>query len=152
MRSDFIVGLHIMGFLTAANGRSLSSKVLAETYGTNPVVVRRILGKLSEAGLVKSQRGAGGGTILADEPARINLRDIYEAVTESGGVLPRYPMSEGGPSEVLGGYVNHLLEAAEDDLLTRLSEISISEMDRRVRPAICSILETAVGQRESESS
>ncbi len=143
MRSDFVVALHVMGFLTAVDGKPLSSQILAETYGTNPVVIRRILGKLSEAGLVESQRGVGGGTVLALDPAEISLRRVYEAIAGDAGILPRYPSGESGPSEVLGAYVNGLLAAAEEDLLVRLMSISVLEMDQNVGSAICSLLTEA---------
>ncbi|MEM9160382.1 MAG: Rrf2 family transcriptional regulator [Verrucomicrobiota bacterium] len=141
MRSDFAISLHIMGFLTASNGTPLSSQVLAETYGTNPVVIRRLLSKLNFANLVTTQRGVGGGSILARDPSAINLRDIYLAVTEKPGFLPRYPVREHGPSSVIGAYINTLLESVEEDALIRLSEINICEMDEKVRPAICKLLE-----------
>lgn len=132
-----------MGFLTAADGKPLSSGILAETYGTNSVVVRRILAKLNQAGLVTSQRGVGGGTVLALDPHDISLRAIYCAVTEQPEILPRYPTDESGPSAVLGTYINDLLGEAEEELLARLERISISEMDTRVRPSICRLLDDA---------
>ncbi|MEO0453422.1 MAG: Rrf2 family transcriptional regulator [Verrucomicrobiota bacterium] len=143
MRSDFVLALHIMGFLTAAEGKPLSSKILAGTYGTSSVVVRRILAKLNEAGLVTSQRGVGGGTVLALAPQDISLRDVYGAVAERPEILPRYPTNERGPSAVLGTYINDLLGEAEEELLCRLGGINISEMDMRVRPSVCRILHDA---------
>jgi len=38
-----------------------TSAKIAEHAGTNPVVVRRVLGKLREAGLVTSEQGQYGG-------------------------------------------------------------------------------------------
>lgn len=150
MRSDFVLALHIMGFLTAVEGKPLSSRILADTYGTSSVVVRRLLSKLSEAGLVTSQRGVGGGTVLARKAADINLRDVYAAVSERPEVLPRYPTNERGPSAVLGGYINDLLGEAEEELLGRLGGISVAEMDERVRPAVCRILKDS-GDPEKKS-
>ncbi|MEM9283223.1 MAG: Rrf2 family transcriptional regulator [Verrucomicrobiota bacterium] len=147
MRSDFVLALHILGFLTAAEGRPLSSKILANTYGTSSVVVRRILAKLSDSGLVRSQRGVGGGTVLALDPQSISLRDVYVSVSERPGILPRYPTDEHGPSSVLGTYINELLGEAEEELLARLGSINISEMDQQVRPTICQLLKGAEERR-----
>lgn len=132
-----------MGFLTAMEGKPLSSEILATTYGTSPVVVRRLLAKLSEAGLIHSQRGVGGGSALAQEPESINLRDVYEAVVERSEIFPRYPVDKVGPSKVLGSYVNDMLCEAEEDLLARFEKVSIYEMDQQVRPAICKLLKKA---------
>jgi len=130
-----------MGFLTASEGKPLSSKILARTYGTNPVVIRRILAKLSEAGLVDSQRGVGGGTVLALDPVDISLRQVYEAIAGDNGILPRYPSDGEGPSLALGRYLNGLLASAEEELLARLMQISVCEMDQEMRAVICRMLE-----------
>lgn len=129
-----------MGYLTAVEGRPLSSNILAKTYGTNPVVIRRVLAKLNEAGLVDSKRGLGGGSILGREPSTITLRNVYEAVFDDNSILPRYPVNEGGPSQVLGDYLNHLFSDAEEVLMQRLMNVSIAQMDNTVRPEICRIL------------
>ena len=46
----------------------------------NPVFVKRVLVKLSKAGLVKSFVGKSGGYDLARSPKSISLFDIYSAV------------------------------------------------------------------------
>ncbi|MEM6822274.1 MAG: Rrf2 family transcriptional regulator [Verrucomicrobiota bacterium] len=143
MRSDFVLALHVMGFLTAVEGKPLASKILADTYGTSSVVVRRILAKLCDAGLVTSQRGVGGGSILALDPQDISLRDVYNAVSERPEILRRYPTNEPGPSAVLGTYINDLLGEAEEELLGRLEGINIAEMDINVRADICRQLDDA---------
>ena len=140
MKSDFVLALHIMGFLTAADGKPLSSTVLAETYGTNAVVVRRILAKLNNAGLVVSQRGVGGGSVLARKSKEVSLREVYDAVSQRPDILRRYPTNDNGPSAVLGAFINDLLNSAEEELLAKFGEISVSEMDEKVRPAICRLL------------
>ena len=43
----------------------MTSEALAKCLGTNPVVVRRTMGSLREAGLVAAERGHGGGWRLA---------------------------------------------------------------------------------------
>ncbi|MEM9478098.1 MAG: Rrf2 family transcriptional regulator [Verrucomicrobiota bacterium] len=140
MRSDFTVALHILGFLTAKDGEPLSSEILAETYGTHPVVVRRILLKLSEAGMVTSQRGAGGGTVLSRDPKEITLLDVFEAVEEDMQILPRYPEEEDDLSKVIGAYINGMMENAEADLLARFKNLNLLEMDKALRPAVHEML------------
>jgi Rrf2 family protein len=47
---------------------------------TSPSFVRRILAKLSKAGLVETATGKAGKCWLAKDPRQISLLDIYQAV------------------------------------------------------------------------
>lgn len=57
----------------------LTSELMAESTGCNPVMVRNILGDLKKAGLVNVRRGTGGAT-LAATPEDISVWDVYRAV------------------------------------------------------------------------
>ena len=74
----FSVAVHVLGLLAWSDGPMKSARI-ARSVGTNPVVIRRLLGRLADAGLVASERGPAGGTSLAREPAAITLLDVYEA-------------------------------------------------------------------------
>ena len=137
MNSDLAVGLHIMGFLCARNGEPLTSEVLAETYGTSPIVVRRVLSKLNQASLIETRRGVGGGSVLARKPSDINLRQVYDAVSENPELLRRHPGTESGVANVLSEYINELYGAAEEAFLQKLESVTVSQMDAVVRPKIC---------------
>ncbi|MEM9913960.1 MAG: Rrf2 family transcriptional regulator [Planctomycetota bacterium] len=136
MNSDFAIGLHIVGFLTARQGQPLTSEALADSYGTNAVVIRRVLSRLQHAGLVETRRGIGGGSVLAQEPSSINLRQVYEAVTDNPEVLRRHPVEGKGVARVLGVYINDLCRDAERALLRQLESVTVKQMDAVVRPRI----------------
>ena len=79
----FVVAVHLVALLAVENKTGLTtSECLADSAGTNPVVVRRLLGQLSRAGLVKAQVGTGGGVRLLRPPEQITLLEIYRAVGE----------------------------------------------------------------------
>lgn len=63
-----------------------TSEQIATSVNTNPVVIRRLLAKLSKAGLADSRRGAGAGWMLARDLAAITLLDVYQAI-EPGPVF-----------------------------------------------------------------
>src|SRR4030065_707116 len=75
----FSMAVHIMR-TWAYLGKKVSSGELSKSVRTNPVVVRRILGDLNQAGLIHAERGKTGGFSLARAAREISLLDVYQAV------------------------------------------------------------------------
>jgi Rrf2 family protein len=137
LNSELAIALHILGFLASQRGRPLTSEKMASTYGTSPVVLRRVLSKLQHARLVETKRGAGGGSVLARSPDTINLRHAYEALKPKADLISRHPANN---SEIIAGivgeYVNEIYTDAEEALLETLQAITVAQMDRVVRKRI----------------
>ena len=57
----------------------ITSDFLAGSVNVNPVIIRRTLGQLKKAGLVRVEAGVGGAS-LAKPPEEITLLDIFRAV------------------------------------------------------------------------
>ena len=76
----FAFGTHVMSVLALHHEGPCSSEMLAQTVNTNAVVIRRLLLDLKEAGLIETQRGPGGGAILARPTGEITLAQIHRAV------------------------------------------------------------------------
>jgi len=133
VNSQLPIALHILGFLTARGGEPLTSDVMADTYGTSPVVLRRVLAKLQRAGLVETKRGANGGSVLARDPKTITLRQAYEAVSDDAQVLCRHPDGEGRVAQAMGKFMNDAMGDAERALLETLDAITVAQMDVQVR-------------------
>lgn len=136
VNSQLPIALHILGFLTSRNGEPLTSEVMAATYGTSPVVLRRVLAKLQRAGLVETRRGANGGSVLARDPQKINLRQAYEAVTAEPQILSRHPECEGRVAVAMAGFMNSVMGDAEEALLAELEAVTIAEMDVQIRTSL----------------
>ena len=79
----FAVAVHLLSALAVSGDKPLRSEDLAYSANTGPVVVRGLLARLSEAGLTRSQLGAGGGTLLAKSAKKMTLLDVYEAVEDT---------------------------------------------------------------------
>ncbi|TBR36093.1 MULTISPECIES: Rrf2 family transcriptional regulator [Dyella] len=73
--------LHALLHMAEHDG-PMTSDALAQCLGTNPVVVRRTMGLLRDAGLVSSDRGHAGGWRIAVDLATVTLRDLHEALGE----------------------------------------------------------------------
>ena len=71
--------LHMAEFVGPA-----TSETLARAMQTNPVVVRRVMAGLREAGLVESAKGHGGGWVLRRALDEISLADIHAALGSPG--------------------------------------------------------------------
>jgi len=81
--SRLTVAVHALAWLALAQRRGtdrLTSDQVAASVNTNPVIIRRSLGELNRAGLVRVRRGAGAGWSLSRPPERITLLDVYDAV------------------------------------------------------------------------
>lgn len=78
------VAVHCLIFIHEAKGvAKVTSTLLAESTGCNPVVIRNILSTLKKAGLITVPRGTGGAQLSAD-PAQITLYQIYTALEPAG--------------------------------------------------------------------
>jgi Rrf2 family protein len=80
VNTQFSIAVHLMAGLAHRCGRDTTSANLAMSVNTSPSFVRRILAKLSRAGLVETATGKAGACWLARDAKDISLRDIYEAV------------------------------------------------------------------------
>lgn len=80
-------GLRIMVELAINHGKGyIASKELAEMQDVSIKYLETIIGSLSKAGLIKTQRGAQGGHMLSKEPALYTAGEIL-AVLE-GSLCP----------------------------------------------------------------
>jgi len=58
----------------------MTSAELSKCMDTNPVVVRRTMAGLREAGFVSSEKGHGGGWQIACDLNKVTLKDVYDAL------------------------------------------------------------------------
>ncbi|TDV36133.1 BadM/Rrf2 family transcriptional regulator [Paraburkholderia caballeronis] len=111
--SRFAFAVHVLALLSQQDGVPLSSDVIAGSVNTNPALIRRLLSMLAEAGLTTSQLGAGGGALLAREPAAITLLDVYRAVDDAR--LFALHREEPNPACMVGRNIQSVLRGVIDD-------------------------------------
>jgi len=87
-----------------------TSEQIAGSANTNPVVIRRLLGELREAGLVESRRGGGAGWSLTRDLKAITLLDVYDAI-EPG---PLFALHRADPDQ--GCVIGHGIQPALQDV------------------------------------
>ncbi|HST88447.1 MAG TPA: Rrf2 family transcriptional regulator [Ktedonobacterales bacterium] len=135
--SRFAVAIHVLTLLTQNPDEPATSEYIAGSVNTNPVVIRRVLGGLRRAGLVRSQGGAGGGWRLARDAEAITLRDVYRAVEEDDQAVFPLHHRPPNPNCPVGRHIQRALavhfaaatRALEDELARR----TVADVLREVR-------------------
>lgn len=135
--SRLSVALHALVHLTKQPQEALTSTVLAQCLMTNPVVVRRALGALRDAGIVASTKGHDGGWRLQRPAEEISLQAISLAMGES--LLIRAESEPGDRQcpivRTVDRVMGDFLADAELLLATRLARVSLADIAREARPS-----------------
>jgi DNA-binding IscR family transcriptional regulator len=115
----------------------MTSDELAQRMSTDPAVVRRTMAGLRDAGIVRSEKGHGGGWSLERELASVTMRDVHTALgvtdlftvgvrTESPGCLVEQTVHRA---------MKGALDVAEGALLERLGSVSLAAIAAEVATA-----------------
>src|SRR5271170_7278663 len=130
MNTQFSIAVHIMAGLASAAPREVPSGEIAGSVNANPAFVRRILAKLSKAGLVQTATGKGGACWLGHSARRISLLDVYRAVdAQKAFAIHRYPAQtlckvSCGIKLALG----HVLDDVQTVMEKRLAKESVANL------------------------
>jgi Rrf2 family protein len=128
------VATHIMTSL-ALTDEPVSSTYLGKSVNTNPVVIRRILSDLQNAGLVQTIAGKKGGARLARPATQITLQDIYCAV-DNGNVLAynqNAPLKTCPVSSTMKAVLQPVFESADSALAAELQRTRLSDLVKTIR-------------------
>lgn len=121
--------LHILIHMAQADG-PMTSETAAAMLQTNPVVVRRTMAGLRDAGYVSSVKGHGGGWTLARPLAEITMLAIYHAVGEPRifAIGPADPAPQCLVEQAVNGSMASALQEAEALLIARLGEVTLAQI------------------------
>lgn len=119
--------LHVLLHMAEHKG-PVTSEVLAKAMDTHPVVIRRIMAGLRDDGYVRSEKGHGGGWVIARDLAKITLGDIYDALGRPSFFAMGHRTE--APGCLVEQAVNAALDSAFEDaealLLSRLGDVSLA--------------------------
>lgn len=123
--------LHLLIHMDRAEG-PITSDEAARMLNTNPVVIRRTMAGLRDAGFVRSDRGHAGGWTLIRQLASITMLDVYRAVGE-----PRIfalgladPAPECLVEQAVNASMTDALRSAEAMLIDHLGQVSLAQIAR----------------------
>ncbi len=124
--SRFTIALHIFTCVdTFKDDYKITSEFLAGSINTNPVIIRKILTQLKNAGLITVARGTGG--ILPTRTLKeISFYDVYQAIepVENGDLFNFH--SSPNPQCPVGKNIHALL----DDKLKTIQLAMENEMKK----------------------
>ena len=121
--------LHALLHMAEQEGR-MTSDALAQCLGTNPVVVRRTMGFLRDAGIVQSERGHAGGWRIQADLRQVTLRQLHEALGEPAmfAIGNRHEAPECLVEQSVNAALEGAFAEAEALLLQRFSEITLADL------------------------
>jgi len=121
--------LHALLHMAEREG-AMTSEELAKCLGTNPVVVRRTMGFLREAGIVASDRGRAGGWRITADLSAVSLRQLHDALGEPAlfAVGNRNEAPECLVEQAVNAALDQSFAEAEALLLARFAEITLADL------------------------
>jgi Rrf2 family protein len=128
----FALAVHVLILLAAEPDARHSSELLASSAGSNPVHVRRVLGRLRRAGLARSRPGPRGGWLVTRSACSTTLAEVWRAVHGDDPVLG---LHSANPDCTVGQRIQD--ELAEVDrraagaLVRELEHTTLSDLVRR---------------------
>jgi Rrf2 family protein len=128
--TQFSIAVHLMAGLAFNAGQGISSGTLARSVNTSPSFVRRVVSKLSRAGLIRTTTGKTGSCMLIKDAQTITLLDIYRAV-EAPKVFSIHGYAARGDCAVSCGIKSALgkvLDSAQQSMETNLKKVRLSDV------------------------
>lgn len=108
----------------------MTSEALGLCLHANPVVVRRTMGLLREAGLVSAVRGHAGGWRITADLAQVSLRALHDALGEPAlfAVGNRHEHPQCLVEQAVNAALDDAFQAAEALLLERFATVSLADL------------------------
>ena len=130
--SRFTIALHIFACVeTFKDTHKVTSDFLAGSINTNPVIIRKILTQLKNAGLITVARGTGGITV--NRPLEeITFHDVYQAIdpVENGDLFHFHEAPN--PNCPVGRNIHALLDdklrTIQDAMEDKMKQYSLADM------------------------
>lgn len=141
--TKFTIAVHLLAAAEYFKDQEkVTSKFLASSIGTNPVIVRNIMLQLQSSGLIEVKRGTGGITITRPL-SEITFLDIYKAVeTNSKEELFRFHENP-NPACPVGRNIHKALDQSLSDIQTNFERELASHTLEDVYENIKAELKTA---------
>lgn len=125
----FATAIHIMTLLAKSPQEWLTSEWIAGSINVNPVIIRKEISVLREAGMIISRQGKEGGSQLGKNAELITISEIYKAVknTEVLGKKNQNPNPACSVGKEINVHLNTLFEETDQLVVKFLGDKSLQE-------------------------
>ena len=122
--SRFTIAIHMLVCMDVFKDEyKITSEFMASSINANPVIIRKILSQLKDAGLIEVKRGTGGATI-ARPLNEITFFNVYQSVDCIEENTLFHFHENPNPECPVGKNIHHVL----DDKLLRIQEAMEREL------------------------
>lgn len=136
INQDFGIALHILTYLAINSEKYITSRELADSINTNPVIIRQILPKLNQHDLVITKRGRTGSK-LAKSSQDISLLDVYKALYEDNYLSSKHEPNKKCPiGRVMCGSIGQILNFINTDVDNSLKNYYIVDIKNIIEKEI----------------
>jgi DNA-binding IscR family transcriptional regulator len=129
----FHVAVHMLMILAAEKPgvpvRPMTSAEMAKSVNANPVVLRRVISSLAQAGILDTRPGAHGGVWLSRQAKEISLDCIRQAVAGGPVVCSRANVNNDCPVAVAAlGVIDGVSKRIDGAVRASLSQLNLSDL------------------------
>lgn len=133
----FAVAVHMLMILAAhkagAPAHPMTSGEMAKSVNANPVVLRRVISALAQAGVLGTRPGAHGGVWLARAPHDISLACIRQAVDGGSVVCPRANINGDCPVAVAAlDVIDGVAKRIDGAVQASLASLTLSDLVKQL--------------------
>ncbi|MFO1235842.1 MAG: Rrf2 family transcriptional regulator [Alphaproteobacteria bacterium] len=129
----FAVAVHMLMILAARKAAApchpMTSGEMAKSVNANPVVLRRVISALAQAGVVATRPGANGGVWLARKPADIALDCVRQAVDDNPVVCCRANVNSDCPvAQAAAGVIDGVARRVDGAIRASLASLTLADL------------------------
>lgn len=128
----FATIIHILVLVDQFKDQVISSDFIAGSINVNPVVVRREIKVLKDAGILNSKKGKEGGFFLLKKSSEISFGTIYQIINGGNSFAKQ---NQTNPKCPIGLQMNAELDCifsgVEQSIVNHLNEITLDDFSKR---------------------
>lgn len=134
MTSEFTIAVHSLVYLNH-KASTVKSNEIADNVCTNPARIRKILAKLTKAGLIETKEGKNGGYYFSKKAKDVTLDKVLTAINENtvdalwkSGDINKECLISSGMSKV----IDEIYFEINNISIKFLKEISIDDINNKI--------------------